>query len=1042
MQNKAFISFIAIVLALACIYHLSFTVITKKVESDAAAYANGDPLLERAYLDSLMSSSADVSEDAGWFDRAIGSITNQFTYASAKQRELNLGLDLKGGMNLTIEVSVADLLKAMANNTEDPAFNNALKAAKNETAANGSDLINNFVKEVQRLDPNVQLSSARMFGHSEQSAVKVGMTNEEVIAILRKEADQVIDRTYEVLQTRIDQFGVTQPNIQKLEATGRILIELPGIKDPERAVSLVQTTAKLEFWETKEMREFAPILYKMNDAVAKLKKANALENKSADTLAANATAIAAIDTNKTETTALADAADTLNNEATGTLGKNNIQDKENNPLASIIVMNTVFDPESQQTFLASGPTLGYVLPKDTAEFNGYLRIPQIAAMIPKDVKLFWGYKAEQKFRNRVPLYCISSPGRGNAVLEGDVVTNAEYEKNPEGGGFMVRMFMNGEGSEKWAKITEANSPKGPNDPGKSIAIVLDGKVYSSPTVKGKITGGISSITGTFTFEEAKSLAAVLKSGKLPVPATIVEKAVVGPSMGAKAINAGLISLFVAFIIVLIYMAFYYAQGGLFANLALLCNVFFLIGTLASIGTSLTLPGIAGIVLTFGMAVDANVLIYERIREELREGKGLRLAISEGYSKAYSSIIDGNVTTILVAIVLVIFGAGPTRGFAVTLAAGIFTSLFTALFITRLMFEARLKNKKNISFSTPITQNAFRNIHIDFIGKRKIFYLISTAIIIIGFISFFTKGFNLGVDLQGGRTYTVTIDNSNFKTEDLSNALTPAFGNEAPIVKNFGSNETVKIITKYKFDDSTPETEAAIEKSLYETLKPFYSNAPDEKAFVDRDSGVGITGDAKVGPTIAGDSKNKSIYAIGISLVLMFLYILFRFRGWQFGLGALVALAHNVLFVLAAFSLLDGIVPFSLEIDQAIIAAILTVIGYSINDTVVIFDRVREYFKSGRRGTMAELMNAALNSTLSRTFNTLFTTIIVMLVAFLFGGPGIRSMSFALVIGIAIGAYTSVCIAAPLVHDLKGNNNPEKEKSTDSDANVETNKSLA
>lgn len=1015
MQNKAFISFIAIVLALACIYHLSFTVVTKKVESDAAAYANGDSRLERAYLDSVA--------NLPLLGKFMYDYTGLYSYQNAKQRELNLGLDLKGGMNLTLEVSVADLLKVMANNSEDPVFTAALAKAKEQSAKNNSDIIDNFVAALKETDPNVSLASARLFGHKDQTMINVNMTNDEVISILRREADLAIQRTFEVLNSRIDQFGVTQPNIQKLEATGRILIELPGIKDPDRAVELVQKTAKLEFWETYDMRKLIAPISKIDEYLAKVKKAQNATSGAVDTVAQNAViSDSAATSENTPSLNLSETTDTAKEDTASSLETQSLEEfKKDHPLLGILDIAYALDPQTQQRTYVQGPILGYVMTKDTAEFNTYMRIPQVKSMLPKDVKLMWGNKTIPN-TPALELYCIFSPRRdGKAALDGDVITDASFEKNDQGGGFMVRMTMNSEGADKWAKLTEANIDR-------SIAITLDGMVYSAPNVKDKITGGISTITGNFNFDEAKTLAAVLKAGQLPVPATIVEKAVVGPSMGKEAIRAGLFSMVIALLVVLIYMAFYYGNAGITANIALLANVFFLVGVLASLGTTLTLPGIAGIVLTFGMSVDANVLIFERIREELRDGKGLKLAISDGYSRAYSSIIDANVTTLLTAIILMVFGAGPVKGFAVVLFAGILTSLFSAIFITRLVFEAQLTRKKSIKFSIKATEGAFSNTNFDFVGKRKMFYIISAVIIAIGFVSFFTKGFNLGVDLKGGRTYTVAFDNNNINTQAIADALTPQFGGEAPVVKLFGSNDKIKIITKYKFDDSTPETETAVVNLIYDAVKGFYTTAPSLEDFADENSGIGLASSEKVGPSIAGDTKTKSIYAIAFSIVLMFLYIMIRFKGWQFGVAAIVALLHDVLLVLACFSIFDGILPFSLEIDQAIIAAVLTVIGYSINDTVVVFDRIREYFNDHKRGTIGTLVNKALNSTLSRTFNTSFTTLVVLLIIFIFGGPGIKSMSFALLVGIGVGTYSSLFIASPIVIDLKKRIGKEKEES--------------
>lgn len=1027
MQNKAFISFIAIVLGLACLYHLSFTVITKKVEHDAASYANGDPDLEKAYLDSMANLPLETGE--GTFQKTLNGIKNQFAYQNAKQRELNLGLDLKGGMNLTVEVSVADLLVVMANKTQDPTFNQALAKAKEKTAQDGSDVISNFVKAVNEINPNAQLASAQMFGHKDQSAITVGMTNDQVVAILRKEADQAITRTFEVLNSRIDQFGVTQPNIQKLEATGRILIELPGIKDPNRAVELVQKTAKLEFWETYDMRSLIGPIAKMDETLAKMKKVQERTAAGVDTTTADsgATATTAVvpDSNAAAATALANTEDTTDS-ASKMAQQSLAQYKQEHPLLGILELASYQDQTTGQRMYQSGPVLGYVAIRDTAEFNRYLALPQLNSMLPKDVRLMWGNKPVEGTQ-ALAIYTIFAPRGNKAPLEGDVITNAEYEKNPDGGGFMVRMFMNTDGSERWGKITEANV-------GKSVAIALDGMIYSAPNVQDKITGGVSTITGNFSFEEAKTLAAVLKAGKLPVPATIVEKAVVGPSLGSQAINAGLLSMGIAFLLVLLFMGFYYAQAGWTANLALLCNVFFQIGTLASLGTTLTLPGIAGIVLSFAMSVDSNVLIFERIREELREGKGLRIAISEGFKHAYSSIIDGNMTALITAVILMFFGAGPTKGFAVTLFVGILSSMFSAIFITRLVFEARLSRKKNISFSTKLTEDPFKNININFVGRRKIFYVLSTLVILAGVVSFAYKGFNLGVDLQGGRTYTVALDNSDFEPQAIADALTPQFDNEPPIVKLFGTDDRIKIITKYKYNVSNPEEEDAIEGQIYEAMKPFYKEAPTVEQFKDQLSGRGIVRMEKVGPTIAGSTKTKSLYAIVISLFLIFLYILFRFKGWEFGFSFFVAVAHDVLIVLTFYTIFDGILPFSMEIDQSIIAALLTVIGYSLNDTVVVFDRVREYMNEGKRETLPNLFNRALNSTLSRTLITSSITMLVLLMTFIFGGAGLKSMSFSLLVGIAAGTYSSLYLASPLVLDLKQRFSKKQDNGTTASVN--------
>lgn len=982
MQNKGFFQFITVLLALACLYHLSFTFLTRKVEREAAEFAEGDPVKEKAYLDSV----------------ADEKIFGLVSYRYAKLREMNLGLDLKGGMNVTLEVSIPDLLVAMANNPENPLFHKALTKASEEQKKTGGDYITLFIKALKEEDPNVSLASPMLFGHKDQERINYKMTNEEVEAILRQEAETAADRTYEVLMNRIDKFGVTQPNIQKLEGTNRILVELPGIKDPQRAEQLLQATAKLEFWETYDMRKLIGPLEKINDYLAKIQAGTTAEG---DTTNVQTSQESPLDT-------LAGKRDTSASEF-----KSQEELVKNNPIFSILVLARFRNSETGQEEFVESPIVGYVHMKDTARLNRYLRMPAVKALLPNDVKLLYGHKADNGY---LTLYAIWVQRRDRkAPLEGDVITDASFRKNDQGAGFMVEMSMNAEGAEKWAKITEANI-------GKAVAIVLDDVVYSAPTVNEKIPNGRSSITGNFDYEEAKGLASVLKGGKLPVPARVVEKAVVGPSLGEQSIRAGLISMIIALVVVLLYMAFYYNRAGLVANVALFANILFLTGALAALNTTLTLPGIAGIVLTFGMSVDANVLIFERIREELRGGKGLRLALSDGYQRAYSSIVDANVTTLLTALVLMVFGAGPVKGFAVVLFVGILTSLFAAIFVSRLIFEYLLDRKKTLEFENKFTANAFKNININFIGRRKVFYVVSSLLILTGVVSFFTKGFNLGVDLKGGRTFTITFDQSNIPTSELARALGQQLGEE-PVVKYFGATNRVKVITDYKYDESSPAAEEEVVQKLYEACKPFYVTPPTYEQFKDEDADVGITSAEKVGPTVAGDTRTKSVYAVVFALVIMFLYIMFRFRGWQFGVAATAALMHDVLITLAFFSLLDGIVPFSLEIDQTIIAAILTVIGYSINDTVVVFDRIREYFREHKRGAVPDLINSALNSTLSRTFNTSVTTLVVLLIIFIFGGPAIKGMCFALLIGIGIGTYSSLCVASPLVLDLGVKNRP-------------------
>ncbi|MBE2246209.1 MAG: protein translocase subunit SecDF [Candidatus Competibacteraceae bacterium] len=996
MQNKSAIQIFGVLVAIACIFHLSFTFVTRRVESRAKEYAAGDVELERAFLDSMQ----------GQVVYNLGLV--KYTYAETKQREINLGLDLKGGMNVTLEVSIPDLLIAMSNDSKDSTFVKAIRVASEQQKKSQANYVDLFYKAFTSINPQARLSSPLIFGHKDQEMINIKMTNEEVRQILAREADQAVDRTFEVLNARIDNFGVTQPNIQKLENSGRILVELPGVQDPNRVQKLLAASARLEFYETYDNQEVFQYIQKANDELARLRVAKTV---SIDTTA---------QTDTTQTVALETVPDTTGTteltedktEDTTTTNSQMTQEQfeKENPLFALLIPN-IGTNESNQQFYNPGPVIGYATAFDTAKIGGYLRMPQIKTILPKDLRLFWEQKssADNPTNLMALVACKITRRDGKASLEGDVITDASFEPDDRKGGFRVTMKMNAEGAKTWAELTKKNI-------GKSIAIVLDGRVYSYPNVEDAITGGISSITGNFTFEDAKTLASVLKAGKLPTPANIVEQAVVGPSLGKKAINAGLTSLGISFLLILVYMFFYYGKSGLNADIALVSNVFLLIGTLAALGATLTLPGLTGIVLTLGMSVDANVLIFERIKEELRDGKGLRLAVSDGYKRAYAAIIDSNITTLLIALILMIFGAGPVKSFAVVLFWGILTSLFSAIFITRLIFEWQMKRKANISFSTKATENLFRNVNIDFVSRRKLFYTISTVLVLGGIASFFLKGFNLGVDLQGGRSYTVSFDNSTISTPDIANALGAKFGS-TPTVKFYGSSEQVKIVTKYRYNDVGEDVDKEIENEMYEALSPFFAEKISLDEFTDKE-GTGISESYKVGPTIARDVKIKSIWAVVLSLIMMFTYILFRFKGWQYGLGAVIALAHDVIIVLALFSIFDGILPFNLEIDQAIIAAILTVIGYSINDTVIIFDRIREFFTEHKRGNIIELVNKALNSTIARTLNTSVTVLIVLVIAFLFGGEAIKGLSFAILIGVIVGTYSSIFIATPVIVDLK------------------------
>ena len=990
MQNRNFIKVIAFVFALICVYQLSFTLVADKVENDALKYAENFPEEERdvkakLYLDSINS------------EEVYDILVAQYTYSDCKQRELNLGLDLKGGMNVTLEVMVVDVLKALANNTKDEVFNTAINNALTAQENSQSDFVTLFGQEFEKLSPVNGM--AVLFTSQLKDKVKINSNNQEVIDILSLEVEDAINRSFNILRSRIDRFGVTQPNIQRLETAGRILVELPGIKDPERARKLLQSTAQLEFWETYEYRELFPSLEQVNSYLKETNDLNdTLEIKEVLDLD-GIDELEMISSDEKDEIDANDLLTDLESDSSSTDTSNTLSFEEfaeNNPLYSVLYPNV-----DQQNQIQEGPVVGFCATKDTAQLNKYLKDPLVIKFFPVDVKFAYTvkpYDSEGKFVQLVALKVTNRDGI--AAMEGDVITDANQSFGQYNSSAEVSMSMNQEGAKQWKRLTAENI-------GRSVAIVLDGYVYSYPTVQSEIAGGRSSITGDFSVNEAKDLANILKSGKLPAPARIIEEAIVGPSLGEEAISSGLQSFIFALILVLFYMIFYYSGAGIVSNVALLANIFFIFGVLSSLGAVLTLPGIAGIILTIGMSVDANVLIYERIREELSNGKGLRLAITDGYNSAYSSIIDANVTTLLTGIILYIFGTGPIKGFATTLIVGIITSLFAAIFITRLIISSRVNKGKDISFATKLTDGAFKNINIDFIGNRKKFYVISSLLVVLGLGSLFTKGLNYGVDFVGGRTYVVRFDND-INNEDLRENLSAVFVdndglNYTPQVKTFGDDNQVKITTSFMIDNNDISTDQVVEAKLNEGL----ANTGFE---------FEIMSSQKVGPTIADDIKDAAVWSVIFSLLVIFLYILLRFRKWQFSLGAVSAVFHDVIIVLAIFSAFYGLLPFSLEIDQAFIAAILTIIGYSLNDTVVVFDRVREYMNSYKKKEVLEVINGALNSTLSRTINTSLTTFVVLLIIFIFGGEVIRGFMFALMVGVIVGTYSSLFVASPIMLD--------------------------
>ncbi len=1043
MQNKGAIKIFALLLGIACIFYLSFTWVTRGVEGDATEYAqnlmNSPKVIETAKAKGLNVDSLRTSYE----DRFLDSMKKVevypllgYTYEDCKKQEINLGLDLRGGMNVTLEVSVLDIIKNLSNNSLDIPFNNALKETqKNLGVNNNDDFVTLFEKEYKKAAPSGKL--APLFQSIEnKSKISYNSSNEEVIKFIRERVNEAVANAEKTFRSRIDRFGVTQPNIQKLESTGRILVELPGVKDKARVRELLQGTANLEFWETYENGEVAPMLDKANTIIAQylnatteIAKTDSLAPKAIDTLAvANATPAATPsavanstpevkDTTKKDSASLAKAPVTSSVNAQDTAIKGFMKRV---PLFSVfqnafglvpLKGRVTLDEKGNPKTYAEGPVVGFATTKaDTAKVNALLKIAIERNAFPSKLRFMWGNK-EVETKNEegtvvggyYELFAVkTSDSKGKPALSGDIITDARKDYNQQSGGSpFISMNMNNEASTKWARITGANV-------GKSIAVVMDNMVYSAPRVNGEITGGSSQISGNFTDSEADGLAAILSAGKLPAPAHIVEESVVGPTLGKEAIDSGLMSFVIALLVILVFMYVYYNKSGLVANIALIANMFFIMGILTSLHAVLTLPGIAGIVLTIGLAVDANILIFERVREELALGKSTNQAIKEGFKHAMSSIIDSNVTLAILAVILYVFGSGPVQGFATTLFIGICTSLFSAILITRVIFEWMLDRKMEIPFDTTATRNAFKKLHFDFVGKRKIYYIISTLVIVAGVFFFFKNhGLNLGVDFKGGRTYKVRFDNA-VNTDDVKKCLAVPF-ESAPEVKTLGSATQVKITTTFKVNDKTSNADSIADAQL-------------NKGLLTLGNKYEVMSSQKVGATIATDVVYGAYGAVLFSCLMMFIYIVVRFRKWQYGLGSVVALFHDVLIVLSFYTIFDGVLPFSLEIGQDFIAAILTVMGYTMTETVVVFDRIRERLsESGKADVFGEernkLINYALNSTLSRTILTSLTVFFVLLVIFIFGGESIRGFIFALLIGRIIGTYSSLCISTPIVVDF-------------------------
>ena len=1001
MQSKGAITLVAILIGLACLFQLSFTAATAIQESKAAkaaakvveevqqspSFAEVSEFNRAFYLDSVNSAAN---------KQYLDSIANKkvyfnYTYKNVKEKELNLGLDLKGGMNIVLQLDLAELVRSCAREKTTEEFNQAMALAAERADQTHEDFISLFAQAWDEVAPGKRLSfDIDLDKLSGDVKNKSRATNEEIISLLKEEAKSAIDNSYQVVERRVNQFGVAQPNIQKVAGTGRILVELPGVKEPERVRKLLQGTASLEFWETYTSQELQPYLQELNETVRM--QLEALEGTEADEQPAVEQPKAASDTSSLEAELAASADETSD--------ANRELLMKANPLFSRL-----------QPMGGNSALLGIAHYRDTAQINAWINANR--NLFPGDFFPAWSFKAFDGEGIQPDTYfelvaLKSHVGKGPA-LDGKYISSANVNYNQMTGAPEVSMAMNSKGAIEWENITGENV-------GRQIAIVMDGQVYSYPNVQNKISGGNSSISGNFTQTDADDLANVLKSGKLSTPARIVQEQVVGPSLGSESIRHGLISFVIAFILVLIYMIIFYRKAGVAADIALLCNVLFLFGALASFGTVFTLSGIAGLVLTMGMAVDANVIIYERVKEELNAGKALRLAISDGYKNAYSAILDGQITTILTGIILYIFGSGTIRGFAAVLVIGIITSVFTSIFITRLIFEARLKRNKDITFASEWSSRFLKNTHIDFLGMRKKTYLISGIVCLICLAFIFTKGFSLGVDFSGGRTYTVRFDQP-VTPEQVRAALLDEF-QESSEVKQFGGTSQMRITTKYMVNDKSDATDRLIEGKLFNALKGFYANPVTLEGFTSTlENPNGIISSDRVDASIASEVRRDAVIAVILALIVIFGYIAFRFKNWTWGFGGVSSLIHNSIIVIGFYSIFSGVLPFTLDVDQTFIAAVLTIIGYSINDNVVIFDRIREYRTLFPKRPLEQNINEALNATLSRTINTSVSTLLVLLAIAFFGGESIRGFSVSLALGVLVGTYASIFIGTPIMYDL-------------------------
>lgn len=967
MQNKGIIVFLTVVVSALCLYYLSFTFVSNRVEKEAEAYAmdeagNIDFAKRQTYLDSV------------WRQPVYNFLGAKFTYQEVKETELGQGLDIQGGMQVTLAISPVDIVKGMSGNSSNKTFSAVLQEAE-ERAKTVNDKFVNIFYDVWKEKAGDQKLSSIFATAANRGRISLESSDSEILNILDREIESAIDRSFNILRTRIDRFGTSQPNIQRIQNTGRIQIELPGVDNPERVRNLLQGVAKLQFWEVAEINEYAAAIQ-----------------------AADALLVAETQANKP---AAADTTKTTAEDLESDLAKQLAEGGDSDSLSSQV--SPLF------SLLKANYGLVYDL-RDTMTINRILAREDVKSVLPKDVRFLWGVKPQRADNMELlELYAIKTPrGTDVAPLEGDVITDARQSLD-QSSRPAVSMQMNADGARKWRKLTSENI-------GRRIAVVLDDYVYTAPTVQGEIPSGQSEITGNFSMEEAQDLANILKSGTLPAPTKIVEEAIVGPTLGLEAFNQGMTALVAGMAIVILFMVAYYAKGGAIAVAALFFNILFILGILAQLGTALTLPGIAGIVLTMGMSIDANVLIMERIKEELQNGAGLLQAISTGYNKSFSSILDSNVTTFLVGAILYALGQGPVKGFAIVLMIGITSSFFTAVFITRVLvyWWSKKGDQSKLSFTTPFSKNLLSDLNIDFMSKRKVAYMISTAFIVIGFVVALTNGLKFGVDFTGGRSYIVEF-NQPIPASEIKTGLDAEFDGSIE-AKTYGANNVLKVTTSYLINEDSDEANAEVEQKVREGIAAITGLTYIEDASKIDDATFAITGSSKVGATVADDIKISSVEAMIFALLAIFLYILLRFRRWQFSLASIIALTHDALFVIAAFAIANALGA-TFEIDQVFIAAILTVIGYSINDTVVVFDRIRENVATRGTGSLVRTFNSAINQTLSRTLITSGTTLIVVIVLFLFGGEVLRGFSFALLVGIAVGTFSSIYIATPIVVDL-------------------------